>query len=634
MGASTRFLLGFCAAAVSIAGAALLPITPAAAQGPIPSDTATASSSAPPATSASGAQPNAASQEADSKERAKLHFVRGLELIQNESWDAALAEFLVSREIYATRVAVKNAALCLRQLKRYAAALAMYKELLQRFGTGMDASEKRAIEEAVAQLSDRVGELTITSSVPGATVIVAGLQVGRTPISEPILLDAGTHTVRVFKEGYLPFETQIPLAGRQKKAVQAELHALAESGTLTVAEAEGRKLAVLVDGAEVGKTPWTGTLAVGPHAIVLRGDANLGTPPSSANVAASQATRLTLHAVPLEAELRVEPTPSNARVDIDGVAAGNGVWDGRLGVGQHRIEVSAEGFLAFRKDVAIGKQRMVLPVMLDRDPTDPRWKASFRGYPYVEAMLGPALGASLGGSLDGACSAGDCVERSRPLGGAAMARAGYQFTRLFGAELGVGYLTLSESATRRIGAQADFPVTSSDFEDTARLSGVLLGVSASVRPIEGRNLLARLGAGLLRGRASFSNRGDFSGEAVRASDPTQRASVAFPISVPETSDTVWAPFLAPEVRYGFRLAPRFVLDVGLTVMLLFPPEPLRQGTSSSDRARGVRSQQAPTIPGAYPDGGDVRPGMVVLPRETGFSTFVTILPTLGGRWDL
>lgn len=633
MGASTRFDLGVCAIALSFVGSALLPITTAAAQGPIASDSAAAPAAAPPAPSALSPLPEASPQP-DAKERAKVHFLRGLELIQNESWDAALAEFLVSREIYATRVAVKNAALCLRQLKRNAAALNMYRELLQRFSAGMDADEYRGIEEAIAQLTDRVGELSISSSVPGATVIVAGLQVGRTPIAEPILLDAGTHTLRVFKEGYVPFETQIPLAGRQKRTLQVDLHALAESGTLTVAEAEGRRLAVLVDGAEVGKTPWTGTLAVGPHAVVLRGDANVGTPPSSATVTPKQTTRLTLRAVPLDAELRIEPTPSNARVDIDGVAAGNGVWDGRLGAGQHRIEVSAEGFLAFRKDLALARQRIVVPVVLERDPSDPRWKVAFRGYPYVEAIVGPALATSFGGSLDAACAAGDCSDRSRPLGATAMARAGYQFNRLLGAELGIGYLTLSESATRRLEANADFPVSSRNLQDTARLSGILLGVSASLRPLQRTDLVARLGAGVLRGKASFSDQGDFSGEAIRPSDPTVRANVAFPISVPEASETVWAPYIAPELRYGFRLSPKFVLDAGVTVMLLFPSKTVRTGTSNSDRERGVRSQQAPTIPGAYPDGTDVRPGMVVLPAETGFSAFVAVLPTIGGRWDL
>src|SRR5215216_5454099 len=71
------------------------------------------------------------------KEEAKVRFQRGLELVQNESWDAALAEFLASRKLFPTRVALKNAALSLRQLKRSVEALAMYNELLSSFGAAI-----------------------------------------------------------------------------------------------------------------------------------------------------------------------------------------------------------------------------------------------------------------------------------------------------------------------------------------------------------------------------------------------------------------------------------------------------------------------------------------------------------------
>src|SRR5690242_7779462 len=79
------------------------------------------------------------------KEEAKVRFQRGLELVQNESWDAALAEFLQSRKLFPTRVALKNAALSLRQLKRYVEALAMYNELLSSFGSGLSPEERKTV---------------------------------------------------------------------------------------------------------------------------------------------------------------------------------------------------------------------------------------------------------------------------------------------------------------------------------------------------------------------------------------------------------------------------------------------------------------------------------------------------------
>ena len=89
------------------------------------------------------------------KEEAKVRFQRGLELVQNESWDAALAEFLASRKLFPTRVALKNAALSLRQLKRYVEALAMYNELLTQFGSTIPAEERKTIDDAIESLLTR-----------------------------------------------------------------------------------------------------------------------------------------------------------------------------------------------------------------------------------------------------------------------------------------------------------------------------------------------------------------------------------------------------------------------------------------------------------------------------------------------
>ncbi|HYQ17557.1 MAG TPA: hypothetical protein VEQ58_17410, partial [Polyangiaceae bacterium] len=97
--------------------------------------------------------PSASADDADKrKEEAKLRFQRGLELVQNESWDAALAEFLASRKLFPTRVALKNAALSLRQLKRYVEALAMYTELLASFGSSLSPEEHKTVDDAIAQL--------------------------------------------------------------------------------------------------------------------------------------------------------------------------------------------------------------------------------------------------------------------------------------------------------------------------------------------------------------------------------------------------------------------------------------------------------------------------------------------------
>ena len=76
-------------------------------------------------------EPPPVSQE--TKQQAKRHFLKGIKLLREQAWAPALAEFLLSRELYATRVATNNAAIALRKLQRYDEALDMFETLLRDF---------------------------------------------------------------------------------------------------------------------------------------------------------------------------------------------------------------------------------------------------------------------------------------------------------------------------------------------------------------------------------------------------------------------------------------------------------------------------------------------------------------------
>src|SRR5262249_16281662 len=101
-----------------------------------------------------------------------------------------------------------------------------------------------------------------------------------------------------------------------------------------------------------------------------RGNVALGTQPVSVPIRRREVTTLTLTAEALDTALRVEPTPGGALVSIDSVAVGHGAWEGRLRVGQHKIEVTAEGFLPEVRRVTLERQkRQVLTIELARDPS-------------------------------------------------------------------------------------------------------------------------------------------------------------------------------------------------------------------------------------------------------------------------
>src|SRR4051812_35000964 len=138
------------------------------------------------------------------KEEAKSRFERGMTLFDRKVWDAALVEFLESRAAYATRSNTQNAAICLRNLNRFDEALDMFEALVKDFPT-MSPTDRSAVDKEIAELQLLVGVLDIRAQEAGALITVDGRERGTTPAAA-LRVSAGTHVLRVYKEGFAPVE--------------------------------------------------------------------------------------------------------------------------------------------------------------------------------------------------------------------------------------------------------------------------------------------------------------------------------------------------------------------------------------------------------------------------------------------
>jgi hypothetical protein len=179
----------------------------------------------PPPTAPPGEAAAASPEEA--KRRAEEHFQRGLGFYERSAWDPALAEFLASRTLYPTRSATKNAALCLRALSRYDEALDMFEALLREFPDLSDADRALA-QQSVTDLSALVGNVELRGVPAGASVSVDARAVSSTVTAGRVTerVSAGARTVRVFKDGFAPFEARpVILAGRTV-VVEVKMQAL------------------------------------------------------------------------------------------------------------------------------------------------------------------------------------------------------------------------------------------------------------------------------------------------------------------------------------------------------------------------------------------------------------------------
>ncbi|MGZ3476161.1 MAG: PEGA domain-containing protein, partial [Polyangiales bacterium] len=517
-----------------------------------------------PAPSVSASTSSSANDLEARREGAKTHFLAGIERMKTESWDAALAEFEAGIALYPTSNTRKNAAICLTKLARYDEALAQWQLRLKEFGPQMPPAEFDQTTKAILDLKPLVGEIKLVANVDGAKIVVDGRERGFTPMASPITVNAGTRYVRVVKEGYAPFEAKPSIAGKSTVEIDARLEQLVRAGKLRVIEEGGAVAEVVVDGVAVGKTPNETVVSPGVHSVQLRGEGILGTQPVTAKVDVDQVAVLRLKLVELPCELRIEPTPPNATIALDGVPLGQGVWDGRVTAGAHKIEIGAEGYLGSTRSLATTKgAREVIKVALDRDEGSPLWSQGPKWRGSLAAYGGFALGASLGGEYERSCgSTADCYHRGRPVGFFGVLRGGWDLSPRVTLEGSLGYLRMTMNVARKLDVQAEGGSVPGDLHDYVVFGGPFLGVGAAyaiVREPVRVSVAITLGAQLVR---SLTDR---DGTVQTDAPPSPRPLFS------ATSDAVIAlvPLVIPEVRVAWPLTERFSIGGSLSAIIGF-----------------------------------------------------------------
>lgn len=556
----------------------------------------------------------------DKRAEAQQHFERGLALARTQSWDAALSEFTTSCEKFPTRSAKRNVAIVLQRLGRYVEALGAYEALLQQFSGAMSADEVERLRGELSAVIAQTGEATLDVDQADAAVFVDGQARGVTPLANPLRLNPGEHSLRLTKIGFEPRELRFSVSRGERARLGATLLPQVGVGTLSVEEGAGARADVLVDEVLVGQTPWKGSIAPGLHSVRLRGPADRGTAPRAVVVKLQKASRLSLMLVDLGAELNVQTTPAYATIFVDGVNVGSEAWRGRLSTGEHRVDVTAPGYLPFQAQLSLphGSIRRIaarLEPGPDDRPTPPRPR-------YAELALGLLLGRSLGGSADDACG---CSERQRPFGGLAGARFGYGLGDKLAVELGASYLSISESMQRLQRADGEERAAqwlAKDYRDATRLSGPAVTLGVAFRWGARVPVTTRLSAGLAWLRSHTENAGTFAGE---IHDEARSQQLERFVDIPEMSPLLVVPYAATEFRWGYRFTKRWSADLGLALVAFFPTTTHRVPVSSfkgrEDRTSVLEDQ--PT---------DIkRPGVLTLPREAIAGAFLVASPSIALR---
>lgn len=343
-------------------------------------------------------------------DEARTRFNRGVELFNQEEHEASLAEFERAFELAPNFAVLYNIGQVNVALDRFPQAIAVYQRYLDEGGEGVQPDRRAEVEQRLARLRALVGRVVLTVEQPaGAVVYVDGVEVGRTPLGEPLLVRAGNRIVEVRSGGYLPHRSEISVAGGAEVALQVRLYPVERPTGGIVVSVVLPGAIVLLDGVEVGTTPLEESLSAPPGRHEVR-VTRPGYQEASVvvEVASRELVRAELEPSPLS-EL-----PSDLSGTIDVVASepetillldGGPLPEGPIPVGPHLLEARHEGFEPWsgRVDVASGSSRRtevtLVPTLEYRERYEDRAN-HFRLAAFITAsaavvLLGTALGLHL-----------------------------------------------------------------------------------------------------------------------------------------------------------------------------------------------------------------------------------------------
>lgn len=177
---------------------------------------------AEPATGAAAApDPSAPSPAAVTE--AGQRYDRGLKLYSEGDFRLAVIEFERAHELVPDHRVLYNIGQVRIQLGDYAKARIALERYLKEGAGKIAPAREESVKTDLEMLSGRTATLQVECNVEGAEVSIDGEVVGTTPLPDPILMNAGEHTIEVRKADYQTRSLRHTLAGKDAGDVKVEL---------------------------------------------------------------------------------------------------------------------------------------------------------------------------------------------------------------------------------------------------------------------------------------------------------------------------------------------------------------------------------------------------------------------------
>jgi PEGA domain len=153
---------------------------------------------------------------------ARERYERGRQLYADGAFEQSQLEFERAYELAPAYRILYNIAQVAMLLNDHPKAICAFEAYLSQ-GTKVDNERRQQVESELKKLRGRVAYLEIESNVTGAMVQLDDYEIGETPLTKPVMVNAGRHRIIAKYPGMQSGEDIVTLAGQDRQKVVLEL---------------------------------------------------------------------------------------------------------------------------------------------------------------------------------------------------------------------------------------------------------------------------------------------------------------------------------------------------------------------------------------------------------------------------
>jgi hypothetical protein len=426
---------------------------------------------------------------------AQFELTAGDQSARFKDYSSALAHYQAAKQVLASARAQLGIADALFQLGRVGEAYEAYNLALNDYGATLKPVDKALVAKRMKDLAGRTGWLSLRISESGAEVQLDDKPLGVSPLPVLVRVPTGPHQVSVRKAGFGAFNAPVVVGPDATAVVDAKLSGGSTQAHVVVHASGAEALRVVVDGVDVGVTPWEGDLAAGTHTVAGRSSSAMAEV-QTVELTPGSRTSIDLVSSATAGHLQIRTSDGKGAIFIDGAARGEGTYAGDVAPGPHTVVVTRDGFERYEKAFTLA-ERQTLAETVTLQPVAAAGSAVLEGERGFEGIYGGlglfgafAIGG-MGTDLETSCSslgATSCKTPS-PIGGGLFGYVGWTWNP-------VGFELFLAGFGDQVQQTADF---------SGSTSNSLVPAATPLRT-ETFTFARVAGIGAVRARASFQTR--------------------------------------------------------------------------------------------------------------------------------